>query len=153
VFGPVALSKIRHIGCGERFSHHLRWVDDTDHAILAMFALCAVEPDWSGSVLDGVCVCRVGDDCSGFGGNESRPEALLHRFAGLREGALSNRVVLGPELEHDGVALGSLDAVRHEDQRTSLVADGNGVHFRNSSTSKGGGSEDGGEMHYDSCDR
>jgi hypothetical protein len=152
VFGPVALSVVRYLYRRERLPYHLRWVDDTNHAILAMLALCAVEPHRSGSILNGECVGHVGDGCGGLGGNKARPEALVHRIAGLCEGALSNGVVLGPELEHDGVALGSLNAVRHEDQRTCLVADGNGVHFRNSDAGKGGGGEDSREVHDDGCD-
>ena len=114
-----------------------------------MHALGAVEPDGSRSV--GNLVCEGGrGNLLGIGSrHESGPEAVVHRLARVGKGGLGDRVVLGPELEDDGVTLSSHDAVGLEDQVASLVTNSNGVLGGESGASHGGSSEDGGEMHYD----
>jgi hypothetical protein len=76
----------------------LRWVDHTDHAGLAVLALCAVEPDRCGSVLDLESVGPVGNLLSVSGGNEATPHAVGQRCARRAEGTLGDRVVLGQNL-------------------------------------------------------
>jgi hypothetical protein len=127
----------------------LRSVDDTDHAVLAVLALAAVEPDGSRGVCDFVGEGGAGDLLGVGSRHEAGPEAALHGLAGVGKGGLGNGVVLGPELESDHVTLGRLDAVGLEDQVASLVTNGNGVLLGESGASHGGSSEDGGEMHYD----
>jgi len=58
-------------------------------------------------------------------------------------------VVLGPEAEGYGVALGGLDAIGLEDEIAALAADGNGVVFCVDCAGEESGCEDGGEMHGD----
>ena len=127
---------------------NLRWVDHTDHTSLAMLALRAVEPDWGTCVLDLVCVCPIGNRGCAFCGDKTGPKAVVHGRAGVGKGSLSNRVVLRPETESDAVTLGRCDAVRLEDELASLGANSNKMFCCECGASKGG-SEDGGEKHYD----
>lgn len=81
VRAPVALQAVRK----ERIRHrnqNLRWVDHADHAILAVLALCAVEPDGRGSIGDLIGKCPVGNVVCVRGRNKTRPEAIVHRLAG-----------------------------------------------------------------------
>lgn len=93
---------------------HVRAVNHTDHTTLAVLALGAVEPNWPRSVCDLVHECRrSGLVCAG---DVSRPEAIVHGLTWRGERSLGDGVVLGPELEGDGVALGGLDVIGLEDQ-------------------------------------
>lgn len=124
---------------------NLRSVDDTNHTTLAVLALGAVEPDGLRSVFDRVHERRG----SGLlrARNVSGPEALWGWRTWCVEGGLGDGVVLGPELEGDGIALGGLDVIGLEDQ-LRVVADDNEMVGRE------GGADDGesggdGETHYD----
>lgn len=44
VLGPVVLVDISELSTMETWDYRLRWVDHTNHAILAVLSLCAVEP-------------------------------------------------------------------------------------------------------------
>ena len=121
---------------------NLRRVDDTNHASLAMASLSAVEPYWSRSVLDLIGEGPVGNLLGIVGRDEARPEAVVHGRTWLGESALSNGVVLGPELESDSVALSCGNGLRNEDEASGLVRNGNDMVFRNSGTGKGGSGED-----------
>ena len=133
---------------GSRDGHDLRLVDDTNHAALAMLALAAVEPDGRRSVLDLVHEDGGGGGRGVRGGDEARVEATVHGLAGLVEGGLDDRVVLGPEVERDHVALGGLDGVGLEDDVAVLVTDGDGVLGGQDGASHGGGRDEGREVHY-----
>lgn len=115
-----------------------------------MLALGAVEPDGRRGVLDLVCESPVGDGVCVRGGNEARPEAVVHWRAGRVEGGLCDGVVLGPETESDCVALGSGDAVGHELQLAGLGSNSDLVVYCKSGASEGSsGGEDGREVHFD----
>jgi hypothetical protein len=131
----------------------LRRVDDTDHAVLAVLALCAVEPDRRRGVLDLVLESPVGNLLSVGCGDEATPHAVGQGRAGRAEGTLGNGVVLGPELEGDGVTLSSLDAVRLEDKLAGLGANGDRVVVSECGASQGSSSEDGREVHCDWVER
>jgi len=107
-----------------------------------MASLRAVEPYWSRSVLDLIGEGPVGNLLGIGSGDEARPEAVVHGRAWLGESALSNGVVLGPELESDGVALSCSNGLRNEDEASGPVGNSDDVVFRNSGTGKGGGGED-----------
>jgi hypothetical protein len=113
-----------------------RAVDDTNHAVLAMVCARAVVPQGLRGIGD------VDHECLGRGtllaGDETGPEAILHGGAGRGEGSLGDRVTLGPELEGDGVALGSGKVGRLEGQGS--VSDDNGMVSGDSGASKRGGS-------------
>lgn len=147
VLSPVAL---RDVSCiqGNKKLKYLRWVDHTDHTILAMLALCAVEPDGCRGIGDFVCESLVGNSLGVGSRNKAGPEAVVQRLARGGEGGLGDGVVLGPEAESNGVAHICADAIGLEDKLASLGANGNDVFLCESSASKGGG-EDGREMHYD----
>jgi hypothetical protein len=119
----------------------LRRVDHTDHTTLAMLALCAVEPNRRGGILDFVGKCPVCHSLSGDSGYVARPETVGHGRTGLSKGALSDGVVFGPETESNGITLGCGDTLGHEDEGTGLVGDGDKVLFRSSGADKGGGSD------------
>ena len=132
-----------------RTREDLRWVDNTDHAILAVLALCAVEPDRCRGVLDLVWKgCRRNSLHVGRW-DEATPEAILHGLARVGKGSLGDGVVLGPEREGDSVALSGLEAVWLKDKITGLGTDKDLVVRCKGSAGHGRSSEDGGEMHYD----
>jgi hypothetical protein len=128
--------------CGQCVGARLGRVDDTDHTSLAMLALGAVEPNGCGGVLDFVGECPVCDGVHGGGGDEARPETVVHWRAGRGESALGNGVVLGPEAESDHVTLSSCDGFGNEDETAGLVGHGDEVLLCNSGANHGGSSED-----------
>jgi hypothetical protein len=95
----------------EVIDDYLRSVDDTNHTALAVLALCAVEPDRRRGVLDFVCEGGVGESLGAGCWDETGPETAGHGLARLVESGLGDGVVLGPEVEGDGVALGGDDLV------------------------------------------
>lgn len=110
-----------------------------------MTALSAVVPERLGGVRDG--------DHEGLGGgpvragNVAGPETARHWLAGRGECGLGHRVVLGPELERDSVALCSLDVARAKSK--GVVANNDDVVGRKGGAQKGGGSSSDGETHYE----
>jgi len=110
-----------------------------------MLSARAVEPERLGSIGD---VDHEGHLCSTLlAGDETGPEAILHRLARLSEGGLGDRMALGPELEGDGVAFGSLDVIGFESQGT--IADNDKVINSDSRAGEGGCGSKNGEAHYD----
>lgn len=105
-------------------------IDDHGHALLAMGALRAVDPDRS-EVLDGNSVRgSVGSVSSD--GHEARVEAgdiAVHAdgLARLVEGGLSNGVVSCGELELHHISHGSLQVVGGEAEAAGLGANGDDV--------------------------
>jgi hypothetical protein len=115
-----------------------------------MLSLCAVEPDGSRCIGDLVGECPVGNGLGVGGRDETGPEAASRQRRARRgKGSLRNRVVLGPEAERNSVTLGGADAVWLEDKITTPAANSNKMVLCESGASKGGSSEDVGEMHYD----
>lgn len=127
----------------ECIDRNVRRVDDTNHATLAMPALRAVEPYGCRCIGNSVCKGPVGDRLSALSWNVTRPEAIVHRFARLSECCLSNAVILGPKPESNGVALGGLDAVWHENILAIFGANSNLVVGRKSGASESSSSEEG----------
>jgi hypothetical protein len=126
----------------------LRRVDNTDHTALAVLALCAVEPDGCRGVLDFIREGGVGESLGASSRNESRPETIRHGLARRVEGRLGDGVVLGPEVESDGVTLSGSKVAGDELQSAHLVTDNNLVVFRESSASEGSGEDGSGEKHF-----
>lgn len=81
----------------------LRWVNSTNHTIVAVLALGAVEPYWI-TVLygDGESFVRL----SCYDGDETGEETVSEWGTWFVEGALSNIVVLGEEVECNDIADG-----------------------------------------------
>jgi hypothetical protein len=149
VLGPDAL---RHVNIGPQQNlgtENLRWVNNTDHASLAMLRTCAVKPDRRRRVLNSVHESLRRSLGGVVRGNVARPKSVVKGLAGLSERTLGDGVGLRPELEGDGVALGSSSGVGHE--RKTVLAHNDNVVSRHGGASNSGSSEDGGETHVDWC--
>jgi len=106
-----------------------RRVDATHHAHLAMtevlrvrHELLAVEPDRL-LVLRDLDVERLLLAAAGGDGLEARVEAVVDRVARVFEGALGDGVVLGDEVEADGVAGLGMNIVRRVGESTVFADD------------------------------
>jgi hypothetical protein len=114
-----------------------------------VFCACAVEPDRRRCVLNSVHE-SLGRSLGGIvRGNIARPEAVVERLAGFSERTLGDRMGLRPELEGDGVALGSCGSVGHKGE--AVFANNDNVVSRHGGASNGSSSEDGRETHVDWC--
>jgi hypothetical protein len=133
----------------EVIDDYLRSVDDTNHTALAVLALCAVEPDRRRGVLDFVCEGGVGESLGAGCWDETGPETAGHGLARLVESGLGDGVVLGPEVEGDGVALSGGQVRGHKLESAHLVADDDLVVRCHGGASEGSSKDGGGEKHYE----
>jgi hypothetical protein len=149
VFAPDLLIVVRGMIVLEGNDDNLRRVNHTNHAVLAVLALCAVEPDRCRGILDFVGEGGVGESLGTGSWDETGPEAVGQRLARRVEGSLGDGVILGPKVESDGVALSGGKVARVEGKRAGLVGYDNLVVLCESSASEGSSEDGSGEKHYE----